>query len=65
MYFTPGIFSAADVSMSLMQRVRMRRREELHVQQIREPNAARVLRFAGEPRNGNFRQRRQRLCPTR
>jgi hypothetical protein len=38
--------------------VRVRTGEEPRVEQVGEPNAAGVLRFAGEPRNGNFGQRR-------
>ena len=42
--------------------VRVRRGQEPRIEQIAEPYAARVLRFAGEPRNGNLGQRRQRLA---
>src|ERR1700730_9384993 len=39
----------------------MRTGEESRVEQVGEPYAARVLRLAGEPWNGNFGQRRPRL----
>ena len=46
---------------ALVPGVRMRAREELHVQHVAEPDAAGVLRFTGEPRDRDFRQSRQRL----